>query len=419
MPWQASSQEILDLLDNFPVSRDGAEGLAPCGDDLKLSRVGVDVMRVYQYLRPASEKLPGVWVGLLKACGRGVVGMWWMWWQVLPVCGVLGEAQVWTTLVHQLLMPHLVLLLLLLVGPPPLPHPLPQHAPVPGIRNAATGLHTDMGLVTVAPCSTLPGLTLLHPSGSHWVQVEEPLGCAPTLPGTPSPACALAAAASAASAPAPCLPCAPTAVTDPAACSPAGTTDSAQHPAPPLDGPLSVEDVGVEAGPGPASPLLASHCSLPAPSDPSPASAPVGVPAPHSVPSADDQPGAPSGGTTALPPSGPPRRYAVVFAGETLAACTGGAVSATLHYVHETLLGVPRISMPFFLRGRPEGLLPPSSSRAGDGAGSGTSAPATPCSVADLLEEDVHVFNHWLRSRHAIANTEPRAWPKLLPGTDY
>ena len=38
-----------------------------------------------------------------------------------------------------------------------------KEPPLPGIRFAATGLHTDMGLLTVSPLSSLPELMLLKP----------------------------------------------------------------------------------------------------------------------------------------------------------------------------------------------------------------------------------------------------------------
>ena len=44
--------------------------------------------------------------------------------------------------------------------------------PAPGIAHAATGLHVDMGLLTLSPAATLPGLALLHPSGGRWVDAE-------------------------------------------------------------------------------------------------------------------------------------------------------------------------------------------------------------------------------------------------------
>mmetsp|Transcript_17818 Transcript_17818/g.41975 ORF Transcript_17818/g.41975 Transcript_17818/m.41975 type:complete len:212 (-) Transcript_17818:166-801(-) len=43
----------------------------------------------------------------------------------------------------------------------------------PGLSKAATGLHADFGLITVAPRANLPGLVVLDPSSTHWVAVEE------------------------------------------------------------------------------------------------------------------------------------------------------------------------------------------------------------------------------------------------------
>ena len=47
-------------------------------------------------------------------------------------------------------------------------------------------------------------------------------------------------------------------------------------------------------------------------------------------------------------------RELIVFAGETLAFLTGGRIRAPVHYVDERFPGKPRISMPFFLRAKPE-----------------------------------------------------------------
>jgi isopenicillin N synthase-like dioxygenase len=46
----------------------------------------------------------------------------------------------------------------------------------PKLGRAATGLHVDMGLLTVSPHSRVPGLTLLHPDGTRWVAVEGDVG---------------------------------------------------------------------------------------------------------------------------------------------------------------------------------------------------------------------------------------------------
>mmetsp|Transcript_52059 Transcript_52059/g.161894 ORF Transcript_52059/g.161894 Transcript_52059/m.161894 type:complete len:499 (-) Transcript_52059:90-1586(-) len=45
----------------------------------------------------------------------------------------------------------------------------------PGIANAATGIHADMGLLTVAPCANLPGLVMLSPDACRWLDVEASL----------------------------------------------------------------------------------------------------------------------------------------------------------------------------------------------------------------------------------------------------
>ena len=42
----------------------------------------------------------------------------------------------------------------------------------PGLFGASTGAHTDAGLLTVSPASNSPGLVVLKPDGSRWVDVE-------------------------------------------------------------------------------------------------------------------------------------------------------------------------------------------------------------------------------------------------------
>jgi isopenicillin N synthase-like dioxygenase len=50
--------------------------------------------------------------------------------------------------------------------------PAAAGAPAPGLWAAATGAHCDVGLLTVAPLATVPGLVLLSPCGERWVGVE-------------------------------------------------------------------------------------------------------------------------------------------------------------------------------------------------------------------------------------------------------
>jgi isopenicillin N synthase-like dioxygenase len=45
-------------------------------------------------------------------------------------------------------------------------------AVVPGLRLASTSCHTDVGLLTLAPAASEPGLVLLSPDGERWVDVE-------------------------------------------------------------------------------------------------------------------------------------------------------------------------------------------------------------------------------------------------------
>lgn len=48
----------------------------------------------------------------------------------------------------------------------------PPGSPLPGLRDSATGLHADMGLITVAPVSSLPGLMVLAPDATRFLDVE-------------------------------------------------------------------------------------------------------------------------------------------------------------------------------------------------------------------------------------------------------
>ncbi len=60
-------------------------------------------------------------------------------------------------------------------------------------------------------------------------------------------------------------------------------------------------------------------------------------------------------------------RELIVFAGETLSFLTGGQLRAPVHYVDERFMGKPRVSMPFFVRGRPDALLRPACVEAAGG----------------------------------------------------
>ncbi|KAJ3334930.1 hypothetical protein HDU93_007016 [Gonapodya sp. JEL0774] len=53
----------------------------------------------------------------------------------------------------------------------------PPGSRVPGLSGAATGLHADMGFITVSPVSNLAGLVGLRPSCDGWVDVEKDLVC--------------------------------------------------------------------------------------------------------------------------------------------------------------------------------------------------------------------------------------------------
>ena len=47
----------------------------------------------------------------------------------------------------------------------------------------------------------------------------------------------------------------------------------------------------------------------------------------------------------------------IIFAGETLGYLTRGKLRAPVHYVDERYMGQARISMPFFLRARPDAFI--------------------------------------------------------------
>jgi hypothetical protein len=48
----------------------------------------------------------------------------------------------------------------------------PDGLPPGGLRRAATSAHSDVGLLTISPLSTQPGLVVLSPCGSKWIDVE-------------------------------------------------------------------------------------------------------------------------------------------------------------------------------------------------------------------------------------------------------
>lgn len=52
----------------------------------------------------------------------------------------------------------------------------PPDSELPGVSGAATGIHCDMGLLTVSPRSSLPGLRVLHPGTMQWMDVETDMG---------------------------------------------------------------------------------------------------------------------------------------------------------------------------------------------------------------------------------------------------
>mmetsp|Transcript_27467 Transcript_27467/g.42879 ORF Transcript_27467/g.42879 Transcript_27467/m.42879 type:complete len:159 (+) Transcript_27467:83-559(+) len=79
----------------------------------------------------------------------------------------------------------------------------------------------------------------------------------------------------------------------------------------------------------------------------------------------------------------------VLFAGETLGRLTGGKIRAPLHYVDERILGVPRISFPFFMRARPDALIqgPPGNQLQAD------------IRVGDFMEKVVLSQRPWVRPK--------------------
>ena len=83
--------------------------------------------------------------------------------------------------------------------------------------------------------------------------------------------------------------------------------------------------------------------------------------------------------------------YYSVFAGEALALVSRGRVRAPLHYVDDRVMGQPRVSLPFFLRPRPNAAVwRPSSSQQQDRGDAGNTSrggavPAPPHFVAQVL----------------------------------
>lgn len=170
----------------------------------------------------------------------------------------------------------------------------PPHAPLPGFRDAATGLHADMGLLTVAPRASLPGLVLLQPRSGAWGDVEAPLArgdftafLGEALPRVLAPLMAIARAHAA-----------------------HVDSDVDAAAARPAEGAAAA---GTVAGPGaessavkPPPPVACSACAAAY----GPAAAPFELP------------------------------------------------RAPLHWVDERRMGWPRVSMPFFLRARPAARIP-------------------------------------------------------------
>ncbi|MEW5307719.1 MAG: hypothetical protein WDW36_010096 [Sanguina aurantia] len=174
----------------------------------------------------------------------------------------------------------------------------PGTAP-PMLRNPATGLHADMGLLTVSPLASLPGLALLHPSGSYFMDVET--ACADPPPVSMGPA----------------------------------------RPLQPAAGPCRDTARPGQGGHGPAAGLAC----------PPPTAHPASSPLPDEITMGQGGGRRGEGGAQAMRPA---PLILIVFAGEALGLATRGAVRAPVHYVDERFMGVPRVSLPFFLRPRPD-----------------------------------------------------------------
>ena len=56
-----------------------------------------------------------------------------------------------------------------------------KDAPAPGLSDPATGVHADMGLLTLSPAANLPGLVVLASDGSAWFDVETPEEAGPAV----------------------------------------------------------------------------------------------------------------------------------------------------------------------------------------------------------------------------------------------
>jgi len=57
----------------------------------------------------------------------------------------------------------------------------PADSPLPGLRDPATGIHADMGLITLSPAANIPGLMVLGQDGVSWLDVESSRPDAPNL----------------------------------------------------------------------------------------------------------------------------------------------------------------------------------------------------------------------------------------------
>jgi len=84
----------------------------------------------------------------------------------------------------------------------------------------------------------------------------------------------------------------------------------------------------------------------------------------------------------------------VVMCGETLGRLSRGRVRAPLHYVDERVMGQARISMPFFLRARPDAKL-------GD----------EDMTVGQLMEEIVLTNRPWIKLPQEEKRGGSGCWP--------
>lgn len=260
----------------------------------------------------------------------------------------------------------------------------PQEAPLPGFSDAATGLHADMGLLTVAPRASVPGLVLLHPRTGAWVDVEAPLRqgdftafLGEALPRVLAPLMAIARAHAAHA--------------DAEAAAEASTAgDDREH------GGHGADADGRSARCGEAAEATLSAAA--------PTSAPVAAESAESA-----------SALASLPPLSP-RLNSSWRPPVSCAACDdlyGPSATpfdvprAPLHWVDERRMGWPRISMPFFLRARPTARIPAFPDAA---AAAAEAAGLTPEDAATLTLSDTQLWQPLSSAAFDLYLRRARPW---------